>query len=234
MFLLSSPVSTGPERTLRPLRNDVPPFGFPAAACSLFVCRSVCIVWVNLDGKFVRRENKFCEKREIAGLSEHRTAPFSGISRQASFREMPENEPVAMRQLTSKSHASPMGSARFALSGKRGARVREPQRRGLNVGSIRKGSGFMGVVAIRAALLSLPLRCFAPNREHYGWTTKEIRWLNDLGRSRFGEEFLDAAQAFFDAFNGGCVGESQVAGCAEGRSGNERNVRFFQKQRCKF
>ncbi len=67
----------------------------------------------------------------------------AGISRQASAREIPENEPVAILQFTSLSHASPTGSRRFAFSGKSGASDREPQMRALKVGSMRNGSGFI-------------------------------------------------------------------------------------------
>src|SRR5882724_7359617 len=75
----------------------------------------------------------------------------AGISRQASAREIPEKEPVTIRQLTSLSQASPMGSLRLDFFGNSGASEREPQIRGLKVGSIRKGSGFMssGLACVR-------------------------------------------------------------------------------------
>src|SRR5215468_6165456 len=85
----------------------------------------------------------FTRRGKLPGWVKSVPRQSAGISRHASFREIPENEPVAIRQFTSVSHASPIGSARFALSGKNGAREREPQRRGLNVGSMRKGSGFI-------------------------------------------------------------------------------------------
>src|SRR5258707_12451081 len=50
--------------------------------------------------------------------------------------------PLATMQRTSVSHASPIFSARFVLSGKIGASERVPQIRGLKVGTIRKGAGF--------------------------------------------------------------------------------------------
>src|SRR5258707_9969435 len=67
----------------------------------------------------------------------------AGISRQAPASVIPANEPVATRHFTSESHASPTGSARLDFSGYSGAREREPHRRGLNVGSMRNGSGFI-------------------------------------------------------------------------------------------
>src|SRR5215470_14674170 len=85
----------------------------------------------------------FTSKGKSTGFLNDVPRHSTGISRQASAREIPEKEPVAMRQLTSVSQASPMGSARFDLSGESGARVREPHKRGLNVGSTRNGSGFM-------------------------------------------------------------------------------------------
>src|SRR5215467_1895811 len=65
----------------------------------------------------------------------------AGISRHASAKVLPANGPLATRQFTSVSQASPIGSSRFAFSGYSGASERDPQIRGLKVGSIRNGSG---------------------------------------------------------------------------------------------
>src|SRR5215813_490112 len=54
---------------------------------------------------------------------------------------MPLNGPLATSQRTSVSQASPIGSGKSFLPGKIGASERAPQIRGLNVGSIRNGSG---------------------------------------------------------------------------------------------
>src|SRR5215470_16355036 len=89
----------------------------------------------------------FASRGKSPGVENFVPRHSAGISRQASFKGIPEKEPLEMRQLTSESHASPMGSVRLGLSGKRGVREREPQRRGLNVGSMRNGSGFMNAAS---------------------------------------------------------------------------------------
>src|SRR5262249_31758021 len=73
----------------------------------------------------------------------------AGISRQASASDIPAKEPLAIVHFTSESQASPMGSVRLDFWGKSGASEREPQRRGLKVGSMRNGSGFMNVYTLQ-------------------------------------------------------------------------------------
>src|SRR5882724_12275137 len=43
------------------------------------------------------------------------------------------------------------------------------------------------------------------------------------------EEAAQAAEAFVDAFDGGGVGEAEIAGGAEGFAGDERYVSFVEK-----
>src|SRR5271163_4492426 len=74
----------------------------------------------------------------------------SGISRQASASFLPAKGPEVMRQFTSVSQASPMGSDRLVFSGYSGASECEPQRRGLKVGSMRNGSVFIDCEEARA------------------------------------------------------------------------------------
>src|SRR5579863_4793136 len=66
----------------------------------------------------------------------------SDISCHVAPSVLPAYGPVAILHSRPVSQASPSGSARFVFSGKRGARDREPQMRGLKMGSIRNGSGF--------------------------------------------------------------------------------------------
>src|ERR1700686_490737 len=77
---------------------------------------------------------------------EARRAPrqFTGISCHAAPSVLPAKGPVAILQSTPVSQASPKGSARWDFSGKSGASEREPQRRGLKIGSMRNGSELMG------------------------------------------------------------------------------------------
>src|SRR6266849_10371326 len=65
----------------------------------------------------------------------------TGISFHASPSFLPANGPVAMRQSTPVSQASPLGDLRSGISGKRGASERAPHRRSEKIGSMRKGSG---------------------------------------------------------------------------------------------
>src|ERR1700738_2211887 len=76
----------------------------------------------------------------------------TGISRHAAPTALPSKGPVAIRESTLVSQASPSGSAKFDFSGKSGAREREPQRRGLKIGSIRLGSGFINQAAASTRL----------------------------------------------------------------------------------
>src|SRR2546430_11799930 len=74
---------------------------------------------------------------EAGQLPRHST----GISAQAAPSDFPANGPVAMRQSTPVSQASPSGSVKLDFSGKSGANERAPHRRGLKIGSTRNGSG---------------------------------------------------------------------------------------------
>src|SRR5713101_4842020 len=60
----------------------------------------------------------------------------AGIALHASPNVFPWNGPEAILQLTPVSQASPSGSARLVFSGYMGARERDPQRRGLKIGSM--------------------------------------------------------------------------------------------------
>src|ERR1700682_3405932 len=76
----------------------------------------------------------------------------TGISSHAAPSALPSKGPVAIRESTLVSQASPSGSTRLDFSGKSGAREREPQRRGLKIGSIRLGSGFINQAAASTRL----------------------------------------------------------------------------------
>src|SRR5882724_5137702 len=75
-----------------------------------------------------------------------------GIAVHASPRLLPANGPEATLQSTPVSQASPRGSGRLVLSGYMGARERDPQIRGLKIGSMRVGSGFTNHAAASARL----------------------------------------------------------------------------------
>ena len=63
------------------------------------------------------------------------------IALHPSPKVFPAKGPEAILQPTPVSQASPINSLRFAFSGKRGASERDPQGRGLKIGSMRIGSG---------------------------------------------------------------------------------------------
>src|SRR6202044_1369797 len=90
--------------------------------------------------------------------------PFhsTGISRHASASFFPAYGPDAKTQSLPVSHASPSGSVRFDFSGKNGAREREPQGRGLKIGSKRAGQRFTPH-GRRSAAFSAGLPGFAPS-----------------------------------------------------------------------
>src|ERR1700738_2484624 len=81
-----------------------------------------------------------------------------------------------------------------------GASDREPQRRGLKIGSMRSGSGL---------------------KESKG----ESR--GSLGAA---EEALKAAQTFLDALNGSRVRQPQISGSAERVAGHKSDARFIEQQ----
>src|SRR5689334_4384098 len=75
---------------------------------------------------------------ELSRLPRHSTDILCHAAPSVSFAY----GPVAILQSSPVSQTSPSGSVRFDFSGKRGARERAPQMRGLNTGSMRVGSGF--------------------------------------------------------------------------------------------
>src|SRR5216684_903623 len=142
---------------------------------------------------------------------------FAGISAQASRNVFPVNGPDATLQSTPVSHASPSGSLKFDLSGKRGANECAPQILGLKMGSMRVGVGFTRCHALACILSGEKKRqlcCRTPQ--------------SDSGFSA-GEETLDAPQTFFDPLDGGGVGKPQIAGCAESFAWDDSDLHFVQK-----
>jgi hypothetical protein len=75
------------------------------------------------------------------------SAPISAHAVPSVF---PANGPLAIRQSTPVSQASPNGSVKLVFSGKSGAKERAPQRRGLKIGSMRNGSGLTVYAAASA------------------------------------------------------------------------------------
>src|ERR1700694_3391182 len=100
---------------------------------------------------FTRRGKSATEARLVPRQS-------AGIPRQAAPSARPAKGPLAKRQSTLVSQASPSGSARSVLAGKRGASERAPQGRGLKTGSIREGSGFTDQEAASAREKKRPRR----------------------------------------------------------------------------
>src|SRR6266851_4498218 len=124
----------------------------------------------------------------------------AGIALHASPNVFPWNGPEAILQLTPVSQASPSGSARLVFSGYMGARERDPQRRGLKIGSMRIGSGR------------------TESRDESG------------GRFGAAKEAFEAAQAFLDALDGSRIRQSQISGSAKGVAGDKRDARFVEQQ----
>src|SRR5690242_2646408 len=126
----------------------------------------------------------------------------------------PTYGPVAILQSSPVSQTSPSGSVRFVFSGKRGARERAPQMRGLNTGSMRVGSGF--------TLLAEPA--------HSGKSGNAHGHQESRGGFHAGEKPLQAAEPFFDPFDGCCVGEPQITGSAEPFAGYQCHARLIEQQ----
>src|SRR5258708_29073930 len=81
-----------------------------------------------------------------------------------------------------------------------GARERDPQRRGLKIGSMRIGSGL------------------TESRGESG------------GSFGAAEEALEPAQAFLDALDGSRVRQPQISRSAKGVAGHKRDARFVEHQ----
>src|SRR6266850_3309692 len=141
----------------------------------------------------------------------------TGISFQASPSFLPAKGPVAISHSVPVSQASPIGSCRFDLSGKRGANDRAPQILGLKTGSMRVGVGFTRCHAL-ACILS------GEKKRQLGCHTPQ----SDSGFSA-GKKTLDAPQTFFDALDGRGIGKPQIAGCAESFTWNDSDLHSVQK-----
>src|SRR5713226_3390443 len=142
---------------------------------------------------------------------------FAGISAQASRNVFPVNGPDATLQSTPVSHASPIGSCRFDLSGKRGANDRAPQILGLKMGSMRVGVGFTRCHALACNLSG-------EKKRQLGCRTPQ----SDSGFSA-SEKTFDAPQPLLDALDGRGVGKPQIAWRAEGFTRNDSDLHFVQK-----
>lgn len=113
----------------------------PPAACSWAAAyaSSGCTWMDNLSlGKM-----NFTRMGKSRTIARREPRHSGGICRHASPSDFPAKGPVATLQSMPVSQASPRGSVRLIFSGKSGAREREPQSRGLKIGSIRNGSGFI-------------------------------------------------------------------------------------------
>src|SRR5579883_1068818 len=147
-----------------------------------------------------------------------------GISCQASLRVFPAKWPVAMRQSSPVSQASPTGSGRLVFCGKSGARERTPQMRGEKIGSMRKGSGFMGCIECARARRKGNFRADGGRVSSKSGSRK----LNGGFGAR--EKTFHAAEAFVNAVNRGGVGKTEISGSAEGFAGHQRDLYFLEQQ----
>src|SRR5882672_10144830 len=153
----------------------------------------------------------------------------TGISFQASPSFLPAKGPVAISHSVPVSQASPIGSCRFDLSGKRGANERAPQILGLKMGSMRVGVGFTRYHALACGVSGAEKRQLGPDKAGINCRTPK----SDSGFSARKKAF-ETPQAFLDALDGCGVRKPQIAGRAESFARNDSDLNFVQQHLCDF